>query len=344
MIPNNQTNTVYYSEWLKKDFKDVFNNLDFKIQYNNYAFLPIKGTKDYWCRDYMPIQVNENKFVQFRYEPNYLKDDGNYRSNPKEIHKKLPFSNVTFSTINLDGGNIVNWKNKAILTDKIFKENPEYSNPSKLISELENLLEVELIIVPTIPGDPIGHIDAMLRFKDEHTLIGNDRKQEYPSWTSKLNKILKDHNLNYIDIPFLEKPKGMKEEDFGAIGLPINYLEVGNLIIVPLTYIDDNFDEKIIDSFEEIFPDREVDYIIYKDIAKHGGSLNCSTWNMYNKNFKIEKVKRAFTDEEVYDPQITVKGLKEAKKMLDRQPFGKITPLSKEEEEEQILKQNKEIN
>lgn len=36
-----------------------------------YAFL--KGTKDIWCRDYMPVQTESGKFIQFKYNPSYLK-------------------------------------------------------------------------------------------------------------------------------------------------------------------------------------------------------------------------------------------------------------------------------
>src|SRR4051794_22486519 len=34
----------------------------------------IPGTADIWCRDYMPIQLDEVRFCQFVYDPDYLRD------------------------------------------------------------------------------------------------------------------------------------------------------------------------------------------------------------------------------------------------------------------------------
>ena len=37
-------------------------------------FTYLKGTKDIWCRDYMPIQIQKDRFVFYRYTPDYLQD------------------------------------------------------------------------------------------------------------------------------------------------------------------------------------------------------------------------------------------------------------------------------
>ena len=33
----------------------------------------IYHANDYWCRDFMPLQINKNKFVKFVYDPSYYK-------------------------------------------------------------------------------------------------------------------------------------------------------------------------------------------------------------------------------------------------------------------------------
>lgn len=48
-----------------------------------------------------------------------------------------------FSDINLDGGNVIKMTDKAILTGRIFKENP-LIEIKELVAELEKLLEKEL--------------------------------------------------------------------------------------------------------------------------------------------------------------------------------------------------------
>lgn len=63
-------------------------------------------------------------------------------------------------------------KEKAIISDRVFSENPEYEK-SVLISELENRLEAEIIIIPLLKSDMTGHADGVVRFVDEKTVIGN---------------------------------------------------------------------------------------------------------------------------------------------------------------------------
>ena len=57
------------------------------------------------------------------------------------------------SDINLDGGNVLICEGRAILSDRIFSENPEKAE-KELIDELGNLLECEIIIGNYIPVDP----------------------------------------------------------------------------------------------------------------------------------------------------------------------------------------------
>ena len=86
------------------------------------------GAKDIWARDYMPVRTKSGQYVSFRYEPNYLADDPQLRTNFKADiapHFTLP---VTYSNINLDGGNVVfsPSKTESVITYRVFPENPEY--------------------------------------------------------------------------------------------------------------------------------------------------------------------------------------------------------------------------
>ena len=155
MIKGSQTNTVYFSSNLLSDqrFSESCNQLISILQKHKINFKFLQSTKDIWCRDYMPIQIARDQFIQFRYEPSYLKDYLELQSNPAIV---CPSNNipVTFSNINLDGGNLVNWSNKAIVTDRIFNENPEFTSKRQLISELEELLQVEVIVICLLYTSP----------------------------------------------------------------------------------------------------------------------------------------------------------------------------------------------
>jgi agmatine deiminase len=279
MIAGKETNTVYFSERLRSDerFTTTCNVLTDLLEKHSIKYDFLKATKDIWCRDYMPIQKGKGKFVQFRYEPSYLKDDLELQSDPKEVCKA---NNIKpqFSKINLDGGNVVNWLDRAIISDRVFDENPKFSSKTKLISEIEKLLEAEIIVIPQIKSDLTGHADGMVRFVDRNKVLGNEREQEFKYWKDGINKVLKEKGIEFIDIPFLDHKE--KKYPYHAIGCYVNYLEVENLIVLPIFETVKNKDQEVYDKFREIFPDKKIETINYNEIGIHGGLLNCTTWTI----------------------------------------------------------------
>ncbi|NCC99448.1 MAG: hypothetical protein EOL95_07085 [Bacteroidia bacterium] len=92
-------------------------------------------------RDYMPVQVSEDRFVQFTYNPDYLKGESKYITNVDRVMQslmKLPYFKgikVIKCLIVIYGGNLTVCRgqdNKGeytslIMTDKVFAENPTLS-------------------------------------------------------------------------------------------------------------------------------------------------------------------------------------------------------------------------
>lgn len=225
----------------------------------------------------MPVQLDKDRFVQFRYEPSYLENDLEHQSDTKTVCKT---NNITpiFSSINLDGGNVVNWNGRAIVTDRIFQENPEYSSKIQLIDELEKLLESQIIVIPQIKSDLTGHADGMVRFLNHSTLIGNSLTQEYAYWRKGMTKILKDHNIDYIDVPIIDHSD--KKHPDTAVGCYVNFLEIGNLILIPVFEIEGNIDSEVIELFKTTYSDRIVETININEIGIYGGLLNCISWTI----------------------------------------------------------------
>lgn len=267
------------SELLEEHFPECFNRLTAILKKHGVDYRLLKGTKDIWCRDYMPIQTESGKLIQFRYEPSYLKGKKEWedsRSDWREVCRKNGFEPV-FSNINLDGGNVLLCSGRAIISDRIFTENPEYTNKEQLVKELSDLLETEVIIIPAQNDDYTGHADGMVRFVNHDTILGNNRADEYKYWVNGIEKVLKENNLKYIDVPFFYGYKDPKHPD-NAIGIYVNYLEVGNLIILPVFEVEGNKDAEAIATFKQIFPEKIIETINYNDVALEGGVLNCSTW------------------------------------------------------------------
>lgn len=279
MITDHQTNTVYFSDLLRTDqrFAESCFRITNILEKHQIKYGFLYDTKDIWCRDYMPIQKNVNDFVQFRYEPSYLKDDPDLQSDPKmvclsnNIHPNI-------SKINLDGGNVIRWTNKVIISDKIYSENPEYSDKSQLISELEKLFEGEVIIIPHIHSEETGHADGMVRFYNSDTILVNNLEEEYKYWSKGMRKALQDHKLKHINIPFFNYK--VRKHPLSAIGCYVNFLEVSNIIILPIFDVTGNKDKEAYDLFKSIYPDRIVETININEIGKDGGLMNCISWNI----------------------------------------------------------------
>ena len=192
----------------------------------------------------MPVQISEENFVQFRYEPSYLKsvEDILTRSDPKLVNPDNSF-NPGYSAINLDGGNVVRDKEKVMITARVFRENQNLElTREELREQLSHDLMAHVIIVPEHPGDEIDHAVGNVRFLDHDTVLINELKLEYKYWKDGIEKIREDYGFTFIEVPWF-KPR-YKKDSLSAIGIYINYLEVGNLIILPKFEIEGTRDQE----------------------------------------------------------------------------------------------------
>ncbi|MBQ6277791.1 MAG: agmatine deiminase family protein [Bacteroidales bacterium] len=273
--PSNEQ-TVYMSELLMDKYPETCKNLIAILEKHHVKYSFIKGTKDIWCRDYMPVQTESGKFIQFRYEPSYLKGKKEWEDSRSDVKEVCRLNNIdaTFSDINLDGGNVLICDGRAILSDRIFSENPDYKKDS-LISELSKLLECEIIIIPAQKGDYTGHADGMVRFVDRNTILGNKLADECKYWQKGMQKVIDTYNLTYIDVPFITDIKDPKHPG-SAIGIYVNFLEVNDLIVMPIFNRDE--DRQVLEILQRTFPNKIIETIDYNDVAKEGGLLNCTTW------------------------------------------------------------------
>lgn len=266
---------VYMSELLKTKYPDTCSRLIKILEMHNVKYAFLKGTKDIWCRDYMPIQTESGKFIQFKYDPSYLKGNKEWEASRSDVKEVCRVNGIEtqFSDINLDGGNVLICDGRAILSNRIFSENSNWDK-EKLVNELSKLLECEIIIIPAENDDMTGHADGMVRFVNRNTILGNKLADEYKYWREGMEKVIEQYGLKYIDVPFF-LPKDPKHPH-SAIGIYVNYLEVNNLIVLPVFGRDE--DKQAVDVLRQAFPDRVIDTIDYNDVAQEGGLLNCTTW------------------------------------------------------------------
>lgn len=266
---------VYMSELLKTNYPETCSHLIKILEMHDVKYAFLKGTKDIWCRDYMPIQTESGKFIQFKYDPSYLKGNKEWEASRSDVKEVCRVNGIEaqFSDINLDGGNVLICDGRAILSNRIFSENSNWDK-EKLVSELSKLLECEIIIIPAENDDMTGHADGMVRFVNRNTIVGNKLADEYKYWREGMEKVIEQYGLKYIDIPFF-LPKDPKHPH-SAIGIYVNYLEVNNLIVLPVFGREE--DKHAVDVLRQTFPDRVIETIDFNDVAQEGGLLNCTTW------------------------------------------------------------------
>ena len=273
-ISPSREQTVFLSGKLRTEYPETCDRLIKILEKHHVKYAFLEGTKDIWCRDYMPVQTGSGKLIQFKYDPSYLKTE-EWKDSRSDVEKVCRVNNIKAnnSDINLDGGNVLICEDRAIISDRIFSENPRWDR-EELVNKLGELLECEIIIIPAENDDMTGHADGMVRFVNRNTILGNNRANEYKYWREKMQKVIDKYGLTYIDVPFFE-PKDPKHP-LSAIGIYVNYLEVNNLIVMPV--FDRDEDKQAIDIIQKAFPDRIIETIDYNDVALEGGLLNCTTW------------------------------------------------------------------
>lgn len=281
MIADKDTNTVYFSEHFKSDKRfsktcqeitDILNACQV-----NYAFLP--NTRDIWARDYMPIQVSEEKFIEFRYDPDYLQGEEN---RIKKTYTDIVCDAIGLKTIKtdivIDGGNVIKSNNAVILTDKILIENEGIYQPDQLINELKRLFEVEKVIL--IPWDEkndyFGHADGMIRFIDEKRVLLQSYFDTYSKkFKDKIFNTLKANSIECVKLEY-KVPK----EDYLRNWAYINFLQTKDLIIVPKLGIDE--DEQALLQIKTLFADyaerERVFQVDMSSVVEESGALNCISW------------------------------------------------------------------
>ena len=272
MIQDNQTNKVYLAKGFSY-YQPVSMELVQALHGKGIEFewLPRTESSMYiWARDYMPIQLEKDLFLLYRYNPDYLQGYSGYIPQYKAICKELGLNCITTNIV-MDGGNVVPCGDKVIMTDKIFKENPHYSREA-LVNALENLFFAELVIIPWDRYEIFGHADGMVRYiGGERVLLNN-----YIDTDPYLRKRLLDALTPHFQVEELHY-KGPRISKFSWAFL--NYLQVKDCIFVPWLPIAESRDVQSL--FIDLFPDKQIEYIgPCEDIIHAGGALHCVTWNI----------------------------------------------------------------
>ena len=276
---------LYLSSLLQTNptYKPAANRLFAALYAAGVEYQLIDGTHDIWLRDFMPVQIRDGSFVSFRYEPSYLENEPELRTNFKnDLSLKFSFP-VTYSDINLDGGNVVlsPSKEQAIISNRILTENLNYTQ-AELIKTLEQQLKAQVILIPSLKkkNDMTGHADGMVRFVNENTVIGNYVPSK-KGLEQRIQSVLQGYGIDVIDFPYFSSSHD------SAVGCYLNFLETERHMFLPV--FGNELDDKAVASAKEIFA-KMIIPVNVNEIAREGGVLNCISWET-KQTEKKQKIK-----------------------------------------------------
>lgn len=273
MITDSETNKVYLAEGIK-GYPKVAEKLLWTLYEEgiDMDYLPYSASKKHvWARDYMPIQLEEGRFTQYVYNPDYLRSDSDYIPRYGSISKKLGLQCESTRLI-IDGGNVVKGKWSVILTDKVLRENAMF-NESYVLGQLEKVFECRVKLIPWDRYEMYGHADGMVRFIEGSTVLLNNYIDFDKDLRKRLLEKLRWHGLAVEELHY-DIPRGSK-----LSWAYLNFLQVDGRIFVPGLGIRE--DELAVRQIQEYFPDHKVVLVPEcQELVRDGGALNCVSWNI----------------------------------------------------------------
>jgi len=276
------TNFVFISDKLKEFYPRTYSRLTKLFNEMDIEWDEIEGTKDIWIRDYMPIQISDDRFIVYNYNPDYLKDSGDdYLTDSRSIADGiLNHSNKNHYDITLDGGNVVTCAGRLVLTDKVFQENGKEKYDPDFCNYISHVLDSRVIFLPwhcDNPQEPnadvYGHADGLVHWAGDNRVLMSNHRDSFPEEADEIKYRLEVAGFEVIEMLF-DVPNPNSDFNWAYV----NYLQVGNKIIVPTFGIPE--DKQALKYIRGANPDCIVRGFRMRDIAKEGGALHCITWNI----------------------------------------------------------------
>ena len=286
MITEQYKDTVYFSNLFVRHYPKVYEELSNILSRHHIAHGTLMHTKDYWCRDYMPIQWGANTYIQFRYEPDYLTDKPQYKTNIVPVLKAMSSKmDIIQSPLIVDGGNVVvcegnsKWMGSCIrerkpiiiMTEKVFQENSQIDQGEVLAILKANFHGADIIFLPWDRYDICGHTDGIVHNIGDGKVLVN--LKVYPQ---KIEREMRCR-LNDVFVVVDLKLSKYYENSWAYI----NMLQTRDIIIVPGLGLPT--DGEALEQIKELYPSYEgriYQINMAPIVKKWGGALNCLSWTV----------------------------------------------------------------
>lgn len=280
MITDNLTNTVYFSGLLPEKCPILNAHITEALRQHGVSYAYLSETKDIWCRDFMPIQIENDWFVFYKYTPDYLQDKRwlRFQTDPvavfnNEANKLQSYLDKSIAiNMIMDGGNVVKCGDTIVMTEKVFAENKD-----KTRNEVERILrdafQCDIIFLPWDKNEIFGHSDGVVHYAGNNKVLLTNYDDISLFYYSRFRKAL-EKRFEVISLQYHAKRKHARSWAY------INFLQVGNLILVPQLGLEE--DKQALEQIGNALPDCEMVGVPALEAVRKGGALNCISWNIKN--------------------------------------------------------------
>ncbi len=286
--------------------QEMFKCPEIKKQENRIIFRQIPSN-DTWARDHGAISIfvdGKPYIYDFTFNGWGLKFAANYDNLiNKELYKQQSFQpEVGYQGMKycvLEGGSIESDGNGTLLTTSqclLSANRNDYKLKAEIQEHLQLIFDSDRILWLNhgyLAGDDTdSHIDTLVRFCDEQTIIYvkcNDISDEHYDELSLMEQELKalrtKDNLPYRLVPLPMADKVI----FDGERLPAtyaNFLIINGAVLLPV--YNSPKDEFVKSQLQSVFPDREIILVNCLPLIKQHGSLHCVTMQ-FPEGFLNEK-------------------------------------------------------
>ncbi len=243
-----------------------------------------------WVRDYGPMTVLDSQerahFVDAFYDAPEVNQLDDHVSQNLATKLKVPFHEIPLT---MEGGELLtNGCGFFITSQRLVSRNIETRHYDR--QTVGNLLGEYLgcrmwITVPSLIGEPTGHVDMFITFINPLTVIVGQydstvdatNANRLDGFAAKLTEVpLQNGSLRVERIP-------MPPHDDGLWRTYTNVIYANGRLLVP-TYPDvcPELDREALEIYTRLLPDWEIVAIDASDLIRRNGSLHCVTLNLQN--------------------------------------------------------------
>lgn len=293
-------------EDVEKSFAD-FASPEYCSLGKSLSIIPME-INDTWTRDYGPVSIIEKdkdldriKAVDFGFNAWGLKFASNYDNIVVGRLNKLGIipdeAYVNRRGFILEGGSLETDGEGTLLTTSECLLN-ENRNPGYSRNDIEDILSRELGIDRVlwldyghIDGDDTdSHIDTLCRFATGNRILytgsdkGSDLQKDSIKRMEMQLKTFRTREGEAYKLVKLPLPDPIYDENGNPLAATYaNYLVMPKAVLMPI-YRDAESDEAALRILQDVYPDRKIIGVDCRTLIRQGGSLHCSTMQIYSNN------------------------------------------------------------